>query len=372
MSLRNLSLLQFRNFASAELMELGAVNLLIGDNGSGKTSLLEAIYCLGSSRSFRTRKWHSLIQHGTAQFVVRGEIQRGDVVDRLGILRRREEKTPVVKYRGEVLRSAGELAGVLPLQLIDSAAFQLLEGPPEVRRQWLDWGVFHVEQQRFVVAWRRYRKALQQRNALLRQSATPASALAPWTDELVRSGERVHALRAAQFERLAPLIASTVEGINREVSAAVSLDYRYVAGWDTERYTLAQRLAASEQTDREQGYTRHGPHRADVKIQVGAQPAVEVLSRGQLKTVICCIRIAQAKLLAQYGIKSVFLIDDLSAELDVSRRRQLTQALLALDMQLFFTGIQAADLTDCFDGLPPQALKRFHVKHGTVSSRDQD
>ncbi len=368
--LRSLSIQQFRNFESAELNALGPVNLLIGENGSGKTSLLEAIYCLGSSRSFRTRKWQSLIRHGQEHFLVSGEIERGASHERLGIRRRRGEKTPLVKHRGEVLRSAGELAGVLPLQLIDSAAFQLLEGPPEVRRQWLDWGVFHVEQQRFVEAWRRYRKALQQRNALLRQGRPNPLALAPWTEALVHSGELVHSLRRAQFERLLPLIASSYEEINRGASAAVDLDYHYHPGWDTARFGLAERLAESEASDRELGYTRHGPHRADVRIKVGSQPVVEVLSRGQLKTAICCIRIAQAKLLAQYGIKSVFLIDDLSAELDPYRRRQLTQALLALDMQLVFTSIQAVDLADCFEGLPAQALKRFHVKHGTVSHQE--
>lgn len=369
MQLRSLSLHHFRNFEDAALNDLGSVNLLIGENGSGKTSLLEAIYCLGSSRSFRTRKWQSLIRHASTQFIVRGELDRNGSVERLGVRRRQGEKVPLVKHRGEILRSAGELAGVLPLQLIDSAAFQLLEGPPENRRQWLDWGVFHVEQQRFVVAWRRYRKALQQRNALLRRAAPPL-ALAPWTDELVRSGEVVHALRLAQFERLVPLIHEAYNEINREASAAVDLAYSYYAGWDTERYDLAQRLEASQQTDRELGYTRHGPHRADVRIKVAAQPALEVLSRGQLKTVLCCIRIAQAKLLAQYGIKSVFLIDDLPAELDPFRRRQLTQALLALDMQLFFTSIQAVDLADCFDGLPPNTVKRFHVKHGATSPQE--
>jgi len=367
MHLRNLTLHTFRNFAATSLDDCGAVNLLIGENGSGKTSLLEAIYCLGSSRSFRTRKWQSLVQHHEEQFVVTGELHRNGANERLGIRRRRGEKSPVVKHRGVMLRSAGELAGVLPLQLIDSAAFQLLEGPPEIRRQWLDWGVFHVEQHAFVVAWRRYRKALQQRNALLRQSSTPLSALSPWTEELVRSGEVVHALRHAQFERLVPLIQSTYAEIDASASAAVSLDYRYSPGWDVSQYSLAERLDSALQADRELGYTRHGPHRADVRIKVGAQPAIEVLSRGQLKTAICCIRIAQAKLLAQYGIKSVFLIDDLPAELDPYRRRQLTQALLGLEMQLFFTSIQAGDLADCFEGLPAHALKRFHVKQGSAS-----
>ena len=367
MRLRSFSVSGFRNFEASALKELGAVNLFYGENGSGKTSLLEAIYCLGSSRSFRTRKWQSLIRSGSEQFLLRAELDREGTPERLGIQRRKGEKVPLVKFRGEVLRSAGELAGVLPLQLIDSAAFQLLEGPPELRRQWLDWGVFHVEQQRFVQSWKRYRKALQQRNALLRNPGTSPGALAPWTDELVRSGEVVHILRQAQFERLVPLIQAVYEDINRGASAAVSLSYHYAPGWDAKESSLAERLASALPTDRELGYTRYGPHRADVRIKAGTQPALEVLSRGQLKTAICCIRIAQAKLLAQYGIKSVFLIDDLAAELDSHRRRQLTQALLAMEMQLFFTSIQPADLADCFEGLPPQALKKFHVKHGSAA-----
>ncbi len=366
--LQSLSLQNFRNFDQATLSDLRRVNVISGSNGSGKTSLLEAIHCLGSSRSFRTRKWQSLIRHGSEGFLIAGQLdhpQRGR--ERLGIQRERQSKNPLVKYRGVVLRSAGELAGVLPLQLIDSSAFQLLEGAPEVRRQWLDWGVFHVEQHRFVESWRRYRKALAQRNALLRRGVVTETALRPWTEELIRSGERVHALRLAQFERLVPLIQETYEAINQDTGSAVPLTYHYHAGWEVNRYSLEERLRLAITTDTELGYTRHGPHRADVRFKVDGRSALEVLSRGQLKTALCCIRIAQAKLLAQYGIKSAFLIDDLSAELDPDRRRLVVQALLALDMQLFMTSIESHDLGDCLGGCPSEQLQRFHVKHGRVS-----
>ena len=368
MSLQTLTIQQFRNVSAATLSVGPRVNHLVGENGSGKTSVLEAVYCLGSTRSFRTRRWQSLIQHEAAGFTVVGTLHRGDRVDRLGVQRQRGEARPRVKYRGTEVNTAGELAGVLPVQVIDSAGFRLLEGPPEGRRQVLDWAVFHVEQQRFVAVWRRYRRALAQRNQLLRQGNPAPQALAPWTEELLRSGEALHALRAAHFARLAPLIQSTHSAINAAASAPVALTVDYDPGWDAAAEPLASRLARAEETDRRLGFTRFGPHRADLRVRVAGQPAAESLSRGQLKTVVCCLRIAQATLLQQYGIKSVFLVDDLAAELDPQRRQGLVDALLALDTQLFFTSIQTDDLAGCFAALPAEAVQRFHVKHGAVGA----
>lgn len=368
MSLQTLTIQQFRNLSTVTLAACAQVNHLVGENGSGKTSILEAVYCLGSTRSFRTRRWQSLIQHDAASFTVAGTLARGDRVDRLGVERQRGEARPRVKYRGDEVTTAGDLAGVLPVQVIDSAGFRLLEGPPEGRRQVLDWAVFHVEQQRFVSVWRRYRRALAQRNQLLRQGQPSAQSLAPWTEELVRSGDALHILRAAHFERLAPLIQATHAAINAGASAPIALTLDYDPGWDAAAESLADRLSRAETTDRNLGFTRFGPHRADLRVRVAGQPAADRLSRGQLKTVVCCLRIAQATLLQQYGIKSVFLVDDLAAELDPQRRQGLVDALLSLDTQLFFTSIQADDLAGCFDSLPADAVQRFHVKHGAVGA----
>ncbi len=367
MYLSKLYIEHFRNLSKVSLEDFGQSNLLFGENGSGKTSVLEAIYALGSARSFRTHKWRSLVSHGQTEFTVAGTVQteRGDS-SKLGVRRSFNDNSAMVRIDGETVKAASALAQCLPLQVLDSATFSLLEGAPEKRRQLLDWLVFHVEPLHYIGDWQRYAKTLSHRNALLRSPNPRREDLHYWTGELAALGERLHQRRVAMFDAYVPVVEAVYQAINRQASQAVDITLHYYSGWEHDT-DLATKLNEAIERDIELGYTRDGPHRADIRVKAGAKPALEVLSRGQLKSLIASFRLAQAKLLRQYGINSVVLVDDLAAELDLSRRQALCQLLTQLGLQVFYTSIDIDDLASCFEEPP----KRFHVKHGQVIPQSQ-
>lgn len=366
MTVRQFQVSGIRNLAQTRITALGDVNLIFGANGSGKTSLLESLYMLGVTRSFRSRKMDAVINREADSAVVWGEIAAtGGHCYRVGIERHRRNR-PMVRLNGNPVASLGELAGILPLQVINADSFKLLEGPPVFRRELLDWGVFHVEHRNFFSVWQRYRRALQQRNSLLRRGKIAQQEIEVWNKELVNGGELLHRYRETQYQKLAGLLGDVYRSIADadDDDAGRDITFDYYPGWDVSK-PLAQELSAGQERDLRLGYTRLGPHRADIRIKVGGVPAAEILSRGQIKTLVCAARIAQAKLLQQYGINSVFLIDDLPAELDSARRRAICQAVTGMGLQLFVTSIKADDLDDCWHGISD--IRRFHVEHGRVA-----
>ncbi len=381
MRLSTLDIHNLRNIQRANLQGLSAVNLIHGVNGSGKTSILEAIYSLSLTRSFRSRKTKTVVKDGENEFVVRALLSVIEQDIPIAI-RRSLDNRSVVKVNEEKINSFGELAGLLPIQLINPDSFDLLEGGPGYRRHFLDWPMFHVKHSGFFPAWSRYRKALSQRNALLRRGKMPGveAALEPWTAELAKQGQLLDEIRRQSFESVSPVFFAVCRQL--EVSSFEQLDgsgrdpvsigdfpevgLEYIPGWDDKSYSnLGCALRESLEADLKQGFTRIGPHRADIKVKVGRVDASERLSRGQIKTVVCALKIAQAKWLKQaHGIESVFLIDDIAAELDKHRRRALIKEVVSVASQLFATSIQSSELDDAwFQGL---GIKRFHVEHGVI------
>ena len=142
-------------------------NYVFGPNGAGKTSLLEGVFVLGRGRSFRTRQMRRLVQHGSEGFAVFGEVVAEGATRRLGVAYRagRLEK----KIDGQPASGMAQLAELLPVHAIDPSMHALVEGGPSERRRFLDWGVFHVEPD-YLEAWKRYRRVLSQRNAVLKRA----------------------------------------------------------------------------------------------------------------------------------------------------------------------------------------------------------
>src|SRR5690606_27297729 len=260
----------------------------------------------------------------------------------LGVQRGRQGLQSL-KVGGVQAESIAELSRELPLLLINDETFAILEGAPSERRRFLDWGVFHVKHE-FIRHWRSAQLALKQRNQLLRAEA-PEAELAPWTEAFAAHGHALHAMRGEYFEllhgHLSPLL-------NALMGAELAERFRmsYAPGWDVETsLSLAQQLDRVTSRDRQQGHTTLGPHRADLKLRVANQDAASVLSRGQMKLLICALRIGQASLLkALTGISCVVLVDDLPAELDSANRARVCGQLQALGMQAFLTTIEAESL----------------------------
>ena len=353
MSLSRLQLRDFRCFESVELDLSPRANLIYGDNASGKTSLLEALFFLSRGRSFRTSKAENLVRHGAEGFLLSGLATDGAGTVPLGIAR--SPRGLEARLGGAPAQSLAQLAEKLPVQLLDSSAHQLIEGGPRHRRQFLDWGVFHVEQG-FLGVWRRYQRALKQRNTLLRQRAAEPM-LKTWEPELVSAGLLLDQSRRTYLAQLEPVALSWA----RRLLGGLDLRFRYQRGWGDEK-SLEEALEGTRALDREQGSTRSGPHRAEMAIEIGGLPAQQQVSRGQQKVLAGALLLAQAAYLRQAtGRQCLLLLDDLAAELDAGHLGRFLELVQESQAQTFLTSVDAGRLPAWNE------VRRFHVEHGKIA-----
>jgi len=354
MSLDSVGIEDFRCIERAELSLHDRCNLISGENASGKTSLLEAIFVLGRGRSFRTAKAETLIRHGSAAFQLTARI-RGEGSSRpLGL--RLGKDGIEARYSGRPVSGLAELATILPAQAIDPEVHRLIEGGPQERRRFLDWGVFHVEPS-FVEHWRRYQRALRQRNAALKVGAVSAVVRA-WDPELIEAGGLVAASRARYVQALAPHVAATAERL-----LGLPLDIALHQGWSTER-SLQESIEASWGRDRERAVTHVGPHRADLGVRFAGVPVRDRISRGQQKLAAAAMLLGQLRCDAELGSSvAALLVDDPAAELDAGNLERLLKEVVSLPAQLFVTALDPSN--PALVNLPEG--HRFHVEHGSVT-----
>jgi DNA replication and repair protein RecF len=351
MSLLDLEVDDLRCVQRAALTLHPHVNLILGPNGSGKTSLLEAIYLLGRGRSFRTRHTERLIRIGAGRLQVLGRLVDAPVAT-LGVGCTREGGVEARMDRRSP-KSLAELAQALPVQVLDPGIHRLIEEGPSFRRRWLDWGVFHVEPG-FVSLWTDYTQALRQRNAALKQRLDPS----PWNQEMIRTGERMAESRARTIEALQPYWVQTTQSL---LGRPVTLGF--YRGWSTER-TLAELLNHHAELDRERGTTVFGPHRFDVTLKAEGRSARDVLSRGQQKLLGASLSLAMAKLVGGEARRpALLLLDDPAAELDAERTQALVREIHSLRGQLVITALPGHDASL----VPPDRV--FHVEQGRVTTR---
>ena len=349
-----------RNLEALDFSPGPGINLIVGDNGSGKTSLLEGLFILGMGRSFRTRHLKHAIAH-EAQALTLFTHLRGNPPLPIGVRRERETGELEMRMGGERVARLAQLIEALPVQLINSDAFRLLEGAPAARREFLDWGVFHVKHE-FYDAWRRAKRALKHRNALLRRDRMDAESLAVWEQELAGWGEQVDALRSDWMASFVPVFEETLA----KLIDLPALTLHYSRGWDRQR-SLQQALEQGRASDFQMGFTQTGPQRADVRIRLGGRPAVEVLSRGQQKLVVSALKLAQGQLLERStGRACVYLVDDLPAELDIRHRQIFCQLLSSMRCQAFITSVEYDALAGGWEAQAQLAV--FHVKQSAAGT----
>jgi DNA replication and repair protein RecF len=350
MALAELSVSNLRSIESAELLFGPRSNLIYGQNGAGKTSLLEAVFLLGRGRSFRTRFNERLIHRGSASLRVVGHTTAEPTPHTLGLEVLRSGTTRA-RMDAEDVRSLAQLAIAFPVQVLDPDVHKLIEDAPVRRRRWLDWAVFHVEPG-FATSWARYARAVQQRNAALRTGGP----FEVWDQELVREGERMTEARRRVLEALQPHWRDACADLT-----GLDLTLAFQAGWDKEQ-DLAVALRAAADRDRERQSTTIGPHRADVVLRLQGRVAREGLSRGQQKLAAVAMMLCQLEYLrSEHDIHPTLLIDDPSAELDEVRLARFLDRLRTLETQLIVT---ALDRDFQIFG-QPEAL--FHVEQGRVS-----
>lgn len=366
MRVSRLQVRNLRRLSEAEMLPAPGLNLITGDNGTGKTSLLEALHLLGYGRSFRGRVRDGLIRTGTEAVEVFAEWQEdaGPRQRRAGL--RHGGQHWQGRLDGRDVDQLGDLCAALAVVTFEPGSHILVTGGGEPRRRLLDWGLFHVEQSErtgeFLSLWRRYHRALKQRNQLLKARVRDAQ-LDAWDHELAEAGEPLTRRRQIYLELLEPQLQEVAGDLAPSLGLA---RLQFQPGWSRESLGLADALLLARERDLANGYTSIGPHRADWRIDYAALPGRETLSRGQAKLTALSVLLAQAQRhAASRGEWPVVALDDLASELDRRHQQQVLQRLVVSGAQIFLTGTE----------IPPawvpmlSEAKRFHVEqHGSVSA----
>ena len=360
MYLQKLDVHGLRNLRQIQLSLSPGANLLYGSNGSGKTSVLEALYLLGRGRSFRTRTLSPVINQDGDNCTVFGLLQKEGKEIPLGVSRSRQGNF-LFKVDGEPVTSASSLAEAMPLLILNSDSFHLLDGGPQFRRQFIDWGVFHVEHN-YRNTWQRFRRALKQRNSLLRRDRIDEVLLGVWDAEFVSLAEQINHYREQYLADLIPRISEVLA----ELSPLEGIEFKHYAGWDNTK-NLTDVLLADRQRDIQGKTTHHGPHRADLRVRLNKQPANDLLSRGQIKILVTAMQVAQGYLYHEKtGCQCLYLLDDLPSELDIEHRRKVGELLYRLGAQVFITGVVREDLRASWPE-DDKNIRMFHVEHGRIA-----
>ncbi|OQK16489.1 DNA recombination protein RecF [Methyloprofundus sedimenti] len=361
MSLQKLDIYHVRNLQQASLYPATKINLIYGNNASGKSSILEAIYLLGRASSFRSTTIKNVIHFAHNELIVSGKVRFTNAhVSTLGI--RIDGKGIQIRIDEETRYSRSELAYALPIQMIHPKSYQLLDAGPQLRREFIDWGVFNQHPD-FLNNWRNFKRILNHRNALLKTRSVKE--LNVWNHELQQYGTIVAEYRMQYLTELMPVFLQ----IMHKFTALENIELKLLPGWDAD-FLLLDKLTEDLEKDLRYGFTHSGPHRADFQLLIESRKAKDFVSRGQLKLLMLSLKLAQVQHLLNNGSKSgCILIDDAVAELDFSSRTKLLDFLADMDVQVFITATEQNEFGDLSN---LGEYKMFHVEHGVVSEVDQN
>jgi DNA replication and repair protein RecF len=353
MGISQLSLTNFRGLKSTTLDFHPHINLITGDNGSGKTSLLESINVIAQASSFQTHRLKNCISHTDEQLLLFAKFNSYKVG-----LSKSSTKLDI-KINGDSVKRRSDLVLKTPASVINAASFDLLSGSPALRRSFIDWCLFHVEHE-YVTHFSLYKHAMKQRNAILK-SRTNLNMIDYWDKYLITPSIVIHELR----KKYSILISSLLKNELKGLLADVKLDFEYEQGWPLEE-TLSNSLKNSKKRDIKSGFTNVGIHRDNIRLSTDGNPIVQVLSRGQLKRVCIALQIILLKIVKKATNKPIILlVDDIGSELDKNSQRLAFEYLIDIGAQLFITNIDSA----VPQPLENKEYKMFHVEHGIITTR---
>jgi len=357
MTLLRLDIYCVRNIQKQSINPSPAINFIYGENSSGKSALIEAVFILGRVKSFRTPTIKSVITIDQDYLIVSAQtLQANGSLSQLGI--QLDGKSFEIHINQEPRQARSDLAYALPLQLIHPKSYELLDAGSQIRREFLDWGVFNHDEN-FLPAWRKFKRALAQRNSLLK--TRQLEQINVWDKELVYYGTIVNSYRQQYLEKFQPFF---IEIIKRFLDLD-EVKLKLIPGWDTSK-EFRQILIEDIDKDIRYGFTHSGPHRGDFRLSVNNRLARDYVSRGQLKLLIMSLKLAQIQLLNNdYGNTGCILIDDFAAELDVNNRAKLLEYLSEMGCQVFITATEKNDFGDLSN---IKNHKVFHMEHGKIES----
>lgn len=354
MSLRTLLVKNLRILEHLELSIAENATLFCGENGAGKTSILEAIDFLSRGRSFRTHRLEPLLRTDTEAITVSGEVVEPQRTTHLGI--QKSAKNTLLHCNQQKVNSISHHANLLPVVSLHPDCHQLVQGGARYRRNYLDWSAFHVKHE-FLSEWRNNNRCLRQRNQVLRLgSSNQAQELDAWTEEFSKSGEKIDCTRSEIFKELTPIF----DEYSRKLLPECQISWEYKRGWP-EKETLKEALLRVAAQEQQQKTTRRGPHRAEIQLYLNNQSAASVASRGQQKLIAACLMLTQIEHVQKKNErKCIVLLDDIRAELDQDHANALLASLQSLQSQVIASAIEPEQVN--LQAWANTAV--FHVKQG--------
>ena len=314
MTLEQLSILNYKNIAEAQLQFSPKVNCLIGNNGMGKTNVLDAIYYLSYCKSFTSNNEHSAaINHDAEFMMLQGRYSRKGSTEEIAMsVQRGKRKT--VKRNGKDYKRLSEHIGLLPLVMISPLDWDLIRGGGEERRRLMDQIISQGNRQ-YLDALMRYNKALEQRNSMIKNGYTDPLLYESVEQVMDATATVLHQSREDWLKEFSPIFMRYYQAIAGD-SEQVRLSYKSHVG----EMSMRQLLNANRDRDRIMGYTTRGVHRDDIDLWLGGHPMRKTGSQGQCKTYTIALRMAQFEFLKKYtGTTPVLLLDDIFDKLDEQR-----------------------------------------------------
>jgi DNA replication and repair protein RecF len=362
-TLQRLSIAHFRNLQSLDLAVPAGLVAVVGANGAGKTSLLEAVAVLGNLGSFRAPHASSWFQHGSSTFEVNGGLRREGAEVTISVRAKLGRRVFRQLMRGARRLSPAEYLTVFPVAVLSAGDRQLIWGAPEGRRRFLDRLAFHLKPEAYAVL-QRYRRALHQRNALLPHPGTDAQ-IEAFERDLATLGAGIAAHRLAALSRLEEALHQELSilgwSLSRPVLRYNSPDGMTLGGTAEMAGRLRVLLARSRRIERARGHTVVGPHRHDLEFSVRGVPAREVLSAGQGKLLATALKLAVVGILEETrGRPPMVVFDDIDAELDAGALGRVVARLSGRGQGLLSSAHEAM-LVPCLHGAAV-----WRVQDGTI------
>ncbi|WP_150465824.1 DNA replication/repair protein RecF [Francisella sp. SYW-2] len=341
MYIANLRLQNFRNIPFKSFDFKNSINFIVGKNGSGKTSILESIYFLSHSRSFRSSQLNRIINHDCDEFIVYTQAYNQDEV--IISLSRKKNSNNISKLNSEIQKNHSEITRVLPIQLINPESFNIINSGAQQRCKVLDWGAFYLDKT-FLKIWQQTKFLVKQRNSALKQNY-PKAYINGIDKKLCEFADILDKKRHTYFSKLKPKIYEILSQFNPNLK----LDIDYFRGWNSHK-SLTQVLEESFESDNRYNVTNHGPHKADIVLTTNHKPIQDIFSRGQQKLLICAIKLAQGEIHnLENENKCIYLIDDITSELDNIHTQTLFNYLKKLKSQVFITTTEKNNINDFLD-----------------------
>jgi DNA replication and repair protein RecF len=362
MSLKSLTIQHFRNIDHADIELNPGINLIFGENGSGKTSILEAVQYLSSGKSFRTRNLSPLIQEGSESLTIAADVSHNNIDHRIGI--RRSSQRILRRIDNTNVSNQVEFSRLLPVRTLHPDSHLLISSSPGLRRRYIDWGCFYFNEH-FYMHWHACHTLLKQRSACLKQGNTlDKKLISSINQQLTHHAQFIDDIRNHYLNELRPIAEKYAQ---RLIRGTEQFQINYQRGWKTDT-TLLDVLEDSFQQDLRYKRTHHGPHRADISVKMNNSDVKTTASRGQQKLIAFVLVLSQLALFdVNHDESALLMIDDLASELDLEHQDSFLNIIQSLNHQIILTAINKKLIN--LSGWNQEG-KMFHVKQGEITETE--